>query len=265
MARRVLAALLAFGAVALAGCFPPRDRGASQPTAAPEAIVDPAPACCVAPAVLRLDVEPKLPARTEAALIPERAVALIVAFEVGSPEVYTAKYQHPVWPGGYSGATIGIGYDLGTRTPRIIALDWETHPHHVRLQSAAGITGPVAREVVKRLADIAVDYELARDVFDQTSVIEHYRQARLAFGAPFARADPNVQGALTSLVFNRGGSMTGDRRLEMRLIRDECLPKQDRACIGAQLRAMKRCWKGSDIEAGMARRREAEARLAETG
>jgi GH24 family phage-related lysozyme (muramidase) len=205
---------------------------------------------------------PPAPARD---LIPARAVDLIIAFEVGSPEVYDAKYRHPTWPGGASGVTVGIGYDLGHTAPRVIALDWEAHPHAVRLAGASGTTGPLARELARRMADIAIEYGYARQVFDQTSLVEHYRIARRVFGANhFDALPPPAQGALVSLVFNRGGAMAGERRREMRVIRDDCLPRGDTHCIATQLRAMARLWAGTDIEAGMRRRREAEAALATT-
>lgn len=209
-------------------------------------------------------IPPRAPAAV-ADLIPERAIDLIIAFEVGSPEVYQAKYRRPIWPGAASGVTVGIGYDLGHAAPRVIALDWESHPHAVRLSTASGTTGPLARELAKRLADIVIEYGHARQVFDQTSVVEHYRIARRVFGgAAFDALPPNAQGALVSVVFNRGGAMAGERRREMRTIRDDCIPAADTACIAAQLRAMTRLWAGTDIEAGMRRRRHAEAELATT-
>lgn len=197
------------------------------------------------------------------ALIPTRAIDLIIAFEVGSPEVYHAKYRAPIWPGAASGVTIGIGYDLGHTAPRVIAMDWEAHPHAVRLSTASGTTGPLARPLARALADITIEFGYARQVFDQTSVITHYRIARRAFGGTaFDALPPNAQGALVSVVFNRGGAMAGERRTEMRAIRDTCIPAGDTACIAAQLRAMTRLWAGTDIEGGMRRRRHAEAALA---
>lgn len=207
---------------------------------------------------------PKPPAPV-ADLIPQRAVDLIIAFEVGSPEVYHAKYRAPIWPGAASGVTVGIGYDLGHTAPRVIALDWHASPHAVRLASASGTTGPLARDLARRLADITIEYGYARQVFDQTSVVEHWRVARRIFGgAAFDALHPHTQGALVSLVFNRGGSLAGERRSEMRHIRDVCIPARDAPCIAQQLRAMVRVWRGSDIEAGMRRRRYAEAELAVT-
>jgi len=49
----------------------------------------------------------------------------------------------------------------------------------------------------------------------------------------------------------------------MRSIRDR-VPRQDYAGIAADIRAMIPIWAGTSIEKGMRRRREAEARLAES-
>jgi GH24 family phage-related lysozyme (muramidase) len=208
-----------------------------------------------------------LPAKRPApinGLISERAIALIVSYEVGSPELYARKYSHPIYPGGASGVTIGIGYDLGMTAPRVILADWERHPDQARLVDASGVSGPASLELVHRMADISVDYELARYVFDQSSLVSHFRAASRSFGRGFDQAGPGVQGALTSLVFNCGGSMAGERRAEMRTIRDVCLPARDAACTAQQLRTMTRIWRGSSIELGMERRRNAEADLALT-
>lgn len=195
----------------------------------------------------------------------DQAVDLIIAFEIGSPQTYERKYRNPIWPGHASGVTIGIGYDLGYHSASIIAQDWESHPHAVRLATAAGITGPLARDHARKLADITIEYGLARQVFDQTSVVIHHRIARRVFRPQHFDALPcNARGALVSLVFNRGGSMAGERRREMRHIRDVCLPHGDVHCIAAQLRAMTRIWHGTTIERGMRNRRHAEADLAVT-
>lgn len=267
MARHLLALALALGA--LVGCAPSAPPAAPAPRPAAEAGVAESFAAPITRAAVDLvDAlplpPPKPPAPTPEPCANDRTIDLIIAFEVGSPEVYTRKYTRPIWPGAASGATWGLGYDGGHRSAAVIAIDWHAHPHHVRLQSAAGVTGPLARNVVRQLADVSIDYGLARQVFDQTSLVEHCRIARRVFRPEhFDAAHPNTQGALVSVVFNRGGSMTGPGRVEMRAIRDTCLPRRDAACTGAQLRAMVRLWIGSAIEQGMRRRRGAEAELAE--
>jgi GH24 family phage-related lysozyme (muramidase) len=240
--------------LALAACAPPPSAAAP-----PAASLQPAVAIAAVPVAAPGGGVP-----VDACGVDNRAVDLIIAYEVGSPQLYERKYRGLVYPGGASGATGGYGYDFGHRKASVIAIDWEQHPHAVRLSSASGVTGPLARDVVKRLADIVIEQDLARTVFDQTSLIEHLRLARRAFGREaFCAAPAGVRGALTSLVFNRGAAMQGHNRSEMRAIRDTCLPARDWGCVAHQLRTMVRVWRGTDIERGMANRRRAEAQLAE--
>src|SRR5258708_33323102 len=56
--------------------------------------------------------------------ISDRAIQLIIAFEVTSEAVYNRLYQRPTWPKGKSGVTIGIGYDLGYPAPAQIGPVW---------------------------------------------------------------------------------------------------------------------------------------------
>ncbi len=77
-----------------------------------------------------------------------------------------------------------------------------------------------------------------------------------------AELPPDAQGALVSLVFNRGTSMEGDRRAEMRAIRD-AVPSSDLQEIADQLRSMKRLWINKGLD-GLLRRREEEAKLIES-
>lgn len=196
--------------------------------------------------------------------IPERAIDLIIAFEVGSPETYTAKYQGPIYPGGASGPTVGVGYDLGHAMSSVILRDWERSPHAVRMATAAGVFGPkLSPAWVKRHADIAIEWGLARQVFDQTNLLAHCRIAERAFGKGLNKLAPACKGAVVSVVFNRGGSMKGDSRREMRTIRDVCLVTGDESCVADQIRSMARINKGTSIERGITRRRNQEAALCE--
>jgi GH24 family phage-related lysozyme (muramidase) len=56
--------------------------------------------------------------------------------------------------------------------------------------------------------------------------------------------------------------MVGDRRREMRAIRD-AVPKKDLKEIATQLRSMKRLWINKELD-GLLKRREAEAKLVES-
>jgi len=93
------------------------------------------------------------------------------------------------------------------------------------------------------------------------TVPKFYNLTKKAFPG-FEELPADVQGGLVSLVFNRGTSMEGDRRREMRAIRD-LVRKKDVKGIADQIRQMKRIWVGTSIEQGIARRRNAEADLIE--
>jgi peptidoglycan hydrolase-like protein with peptidoglycan-binding domain len=60
--------------------------------------------------------------------IPTRAVSFIAREEVGSRGFYDAQCARPTWPGGASGVTIGVGYDLGYQAG--FAADWSDLGHH---------------------------------------------------------------------------------------------------------------------------------------
>ena len=65
---------------------------------------------------------PTLPAGR--ALISKEAYDLIVQYECGGQVYYTSRLSNPTWPGGASGVTIGIGYDLGYNAVDQIRKDW---------------------------------------------------------------------------------------------------------------------------------------------
>lgn len=233
----------------------------SVPAAAPLESVETADAA-VREAIDSLPITPKEVVCVD--LLSPAAFNLIVQYETAGRATYERRYLRPIWPGASSGATIGVGYDLGHASKQVILADWIQHPQQQELPRGSGFTGQAARAVTAQMQHVTTAWPLAQDVFRCTSVVNYWRMTERAFGKPFASAHPNAQGALVSLVYNRGSSMTGDRRREMRAIRDDCLPAQDYSCVAANLRAMTRIWTGTDIEKGMRARRYAEATLATT-
>ena len=69
---------------------------------------------------------------------------------------------------------------------------------------------------------------------------------------------------MISLVFNRGTGIVGPKRTEMAHLKEVDIPALDYRGMARQERLMERVWRGTDLEHGMTRRREAEARLIET-
>lgn len=195
--------------------------------------------------------------------ISPAAADLIVRWEVTSPAYYARALQRPVWPGGASGITWGIGYDGGHQAADVIASDWAAHGDAWRLRGTSGLVGTRARDALPGWADIVTPFALARTVFVNTSLPTWHGSTRRAYGPAFDSLPADAAGALVSNTYNRGTSMLGDRNREKRVIRNECLPRRDLRCIAAQLRASCRVWAGTPIQRGMCNRREDEARLAE--
>ncbi len=208
---------------------------------------------------------PSAPALAAAAApeVSPAAVALIVGFEIISPAYYTRRLQSPVWPGGASGATIGIGYDLGHASRQGILDDWASHPQLQRLLPAAGVMGAPARQLVRSMRDVRTPLADAQRVFAAATLPTYDALTARAYANGWDALLPNARGSLTATVYNRGASMRGDRRREMRELRDTCVPTGDTACMAAQYRAMCRLWAGTDTGVGLCRRYEATARLAE--
>src|SRR5512133_260849 len=174
----------------------------------------------------------------------------------------------PEWPGEKSGVTIGFGYDLGYVTVDQFESDWGERikpDARERLKAVVGLRGQRARNRIGGLSGLRVSRSAAMAVFDSRTLPLYELRTAQAF--PGVEALPeDARGALVSLVYNRGTSMTDnspdDRRREMRAIRD-AVAAGDLAEIAAQLRAMKRLWEGRGL-GGLIARREEEARLVES-
>ena len=191
-------------------------------------------------------------------LLSDKAKNLIFSFE--------GLDQASDWPGGDSGITIGIGYDLGYVTADEFAKDWTDILAPADLQAlnaAVGLKAGAAKEKASLFKTIRIKMSDAERVFLDRSVPTYAKQTATAFPG-LEKLPDDAQGALISLVYNRGPRLTDrdpkveDRR-EMRAIRD-AVAKGDLQTIADQLRAMKRLWEGKN-QGGLLKRRDAEADL----
>jgi len=173
-----------------------------------------------------------------------KSLDLILAFEIGSRTQYERLYAQPTWPGGESGVTIGIGYDLGFTSKQQIEADWDPFlekPERAALAAVQGAKGAPAEQLARGLRHIKIPLAAAEPVFYASTLPRFARITREAF--PGVENLPlDAQGALLSLVFNRGASLAGERRKEMRAIRDELANGSSLARIADQLEAMQRLW-----------------------
>ena len=203
-------------------------------------------------------------------MLSKKSLNLILEFEVGGGENYYNKFlKNPAWPGEQSGVTIGVGYDLGYVNKTEFSEDWKDLPKDIfdKLYKVVGIKGYNAKNLIRGLRDISIPWDLSLKVFNNKTVTKFYNLTRQTF-PNFDNLPEDAKGGLVSLVFNRGNALEGDRRREMKLIRDgmKLVSNYDQKAltfIANQIRNMKRIWIGGSIEKGMSRRRDAEAKLIE--
>jgi len=203
-------------------------------------------------------------------MLSKKSLDLILEFEVGGGENYYNKFlKNPTWPGEQSGVTIGVGYDLGYVNKTEFTNDWKelNQKDFDRLYKFVGIKGIAAKDLIRGLKDISIPWDLALKVFNNKTVTKFYNLTQQTF-PNFDNLPEDAKGGLVSLVFNRGNSLEGDRRREMKLIRDGMAittnyDQKALTFIANQIRNMKRIWAGGSIEKGMSRRRDAEAKLIE--
>lgn len=204
---------------------------------------------------------PKLPPGGSL-VVSSRSLDMIVFYEVTSKEVYDKKFQTPQWPGGASGVTIGIGYDLGHFTGPQITDNWGPHVSVgdlALLISVKGKTGEPARLLIPTVKSVKINFDKAIKVFYQCSLPEFAKKVKKTFPG-VEKLPPDAQGVLLSLVYNRGTSLEGEHRKEMKNI-VPLVAKGDLAGIAAELRSMKRLWPNFK---GLRDRRDKEAALLES-
>ncbi|MBL7710878.1 MAG: hypothetical protein JNL13_00365 [Chitinophagaceae bacterium] len=205
---------------------------------------------------------PPLPAGTSIR-VSRQSMDMLIGFEVSSEAQYNKNYQKPIWPGGESGVTVGIGYDLGFNDRNTIAAAWSdfvSSPTLSTLQSVAGLTGVRAKNALAGTSGVSIDYTTAQSVFYQTTLPVYARRTKSIYPG-MEKLPPDAQGALLSLVYNRGESLDGPSRAEMKNIAG-LVAEQDLQGIGRQIRNMKRLWKNKNLP-GLLARRDQEASLVE--
>lgn len=195
----------------------------------------------------------------------EKTLELLYKYEVGGGESYYDKYLSKfTWPGGASGPTIAIGVDCAYYSQVELAEIFSFLPKNQieLIQGASGKTSEKGKEYTKTLRahGITVTWQMARRIFEELTWPKFTKLAEKTFPG-LSDVHPDVYGAIVSLVFNRGTSLKGDSRLEMRNIR-VLIPKKDYKNIAIEIRKMKRLWAGKNLD-GLIRRREEEAVLVE--
>ena len=193
--------------------------------------------------------------------LSQKGIDLIVHHEISSEQYYQSNLIHPTWPGGESGITIGIGYDLGYASTQQFERDWGSllqATDIAKLERVCGMKSARAQNMVSSVQSVTIPLPAAKYVFTHSSLPSYAQKTKNTFpGVENLYAD--AQAALVSLVYNRGTSTQGDSRREMAAIQPLVL-QQAYGEIAREIVNMKRLWVGRGLD-GLLRRRDEEAQL----
>jgi hypothetical protein len=190
----------------------------------------------------------------------------IIADEDTSEFIYTKRYSKPEWPGGESGVTILLGYDLGYATHDKVDTDLKGKIPDAMLaacQSVVGIRGAPAYDAMLRVHnEIDIGWSVALGVFLSNDMPAWIATCQ-KYLPNFDLLSPDCKGVLVSLAYNRGPSFdnAGDRYREMRAIKADMVAEHF-ADVSNQLRSMARLWPPNN---GVHSRRFREAALWDKG
>jgi len=196
----------------------------------------------------------------------KESLHLIIGHEIGAEWAGDTRYYKkfctmPTYPGGQSGVTIGIGYDLGYNNRQQIKLDWggRVSGNHLSFfLNCSGIKGEMSKRMITPTTrTLTVPYEIAMEVFENVSLPKFTKMTKAIY-PNLENLNETTQAVLIGLVYNRGNSLQGDRRLEMKEL-VEHTNNADYAAIASTIDKMKRLWVGSDVS-GLVKRREEEAK-----
>lgn len=198
-------------------------------------------------------------------IVSKKSIQLIIDSEISSISAYKSKYKYPTWPRSDSGVTIGIGYDLGYVSRNKFEADWGQFLDANTINKLAptfGLKGPNAKNALSnKIKELEIPYESALEVF-YTKTLPEFGKKTVKVYKGIELLPPDAQGALLSIVYNRGSSLVGTGRTEMKNI-VPLVKIKDLKKIAKEIRSMKRLWENNPNTRGLLIRREAEAVLVE--
>ncbi|MCK9386345.1 MAG: pesticin C-terminus-like muramidase [Nevskia sp.] len=166
-----------------------------------------------------------------------------------------------------SGVTVGYGYDIGQQQAPTVKMDFSgiyTKDEIDKLVTAVGLTGKNATLRAAELAAIEISEADALKL--ATRMKQRYAESVITIYPEAVKLHPHCQGALLSLVINRGTSLTQpseESRREMKEIQED-LASGSLVKIPDRIRSMKRLWENKGL-GGLLRRRDGEANFFERG
>lgn len=204
--------------------------------------------------------------------ISQKSIDTIIYYEVGGKayyEKYLSRPTVPAWQTTASGVTIGMGFDLGYNSRdeiRSALTGVLSEADIILLQGVSGMKGKNAyyNGLPQVKYRIAMNYDQAMEVFMRDSLKRFSKQTSNAFQLTPVRLHPHSNGALISLVYNRGPSLSSsDSRKEMRWIKYNISTNKE-YLVPSDIRSMKRLWSATALR-GLHLRRDSEAKLFQEG
>jgi GH24 family phage-related lysozyme (muramidase) len=192
--------------------------------------------------------------------LSSKGIQAIIKWETGGESYYD---KNPEWPGEQSGITIGVGWDLGHTSATETSRAWSPHLNAATLSllvSVSGRKGEAAKEVLPHVRHLVIPWMSALAVFENVTIPVWYMKT-LRIYPQVVDLPGDCAAALVSLCFNRGTSLSGERRREMSNIQ-ALLRTGNLKEVPKQFREMKRLWPKTE---GLRRRRNEEADLFESG
>lgn len=202
-------------------------------------------------------------------------IAFIAREETGGLDYYNNFTRWPHYPGLSSGITIGVGFDLRYNSERDLRSFWGAHlPKNTINELVKDIGKPETEERASQLKKIGIEvpFKAAWAVFIERTLPHFYAETENIYPS-LSRLPELCRSALVSIVYNRGNSLKGQRRREMRAIRDILVQadapeihklKQKMILIDVEdeIISMQRLW---SFGSGLHKRRQAEANLWRNG
>jgi GH24 family phage-related lysozyme (muramidase) len=196
----------------------------------------------------------------------KESIDLIINFETGGKSYYEKVYKSTfVWPGGASGPTVGFGVDCAYYTREELKNIFKhvmTEEELTLVCGAVGKSGSSGQAYTRKLKGIIVTWDEAKKIFEELTLPKFINLAKKTFPG-VENLHPNAQGAILSIIFNRGTSLSGSRRVEILALR-RIIPTKNYKAMAAEVRKMKRLWPNNkNSNSDLYDRREAEAKLIE--
>lgn len=152
--------------------------------------------------------------------LSEGTVDLIIDHETGGRTYYTKYYEKPQDPGFSSGVTVGFGYDLKFHTKDQIKRDWAGVASPFEIQNMMSVAGLDGSYYTRIRSNVHISWEEAKTVFFRTTLPRWAKNTKSTYNLSETTLHPDSNGAMVSLSFNRGTSLTGSKRGEMKKIKD---------------------------------------------